>query len=232
MKNRMFVGLVAAATALVLSSSLATAQEAYSANAIGVIKKSLPNGKQTLLSIPLDQETDEGEGFLFGSVPAISNLPDLSVATFWDESDQRWVTQSKTPKYGWGAATTRRITPGEAFFLKNNQSSNIELVVSGEVPADSSISQGLAGGIQALVANPYPVAMSFTNFTFASQMEDLSVATFWDINAQRWVSQSKTPKYGWGAATNRIIQPGEGFFLKPYSSNSTWTEQRPYTWPN
>lgn len=234
MKNRMFVGLVAAATALVLSSSLAAAQEAYSANAIGVIKKTLPAGKLVSISVPLDQESDEGQGFTFGSVPAITNLPNGTIANFWDVTNQKWVSQGKTAKAGWGAQQNRLIAPGECFFIKNNQSTNIELIISGEVPSDASISRGLPVGALQSVANPYPVPMVFSNFTFAAALPNGSIANFWDEANQKWVSQGKTAKAGWGAQQSREIAPGEGFFVKPNTNSTvtTWTEVRPYTWPN
>lgn len=233
MKNRLFVGLAALAACLVASAGTAFAEDgaAYSSSAVGVMRKTLPQGKLVCMSIPLDQDTDAGEGYLFANVPAISNMPNLSVVNFWDAENQRWVTQSKTTKYGWGAAATRRVTDGEAFFIKQVDSSELSLVISGDVPPDPVISQGLSAGNQTLVANPYPVPVAFTNLMAAKEMEALSVVSFWDEANQRWVTQSKTAKYGWGAATNRVVEPGEGFFLKPAGSDLTWQETRPYTWP-
>lgn len=231
-KRQVFGFVVAGLLAGFVSYAVAQSATAYSSSAIGVIKKTLPAGKTALISVPLDQETDEGEGFVFGTVPSISNMPNGSVANFWDASNQKWVSQSKTTKNGWGEQKTRLIKPGESFFLKNAQNSDYELIVSGEVPIDASISQGLMGGAAVLVANPYPVPMVFTNFSFAASVPNGSVANFWDVDTQRWVSQSKTTKNGWGEQKNRVIEPGEGFFLKASGSDVAWTETRPYTWPN
>lgn len=234
MKNRMFVGLVAAATALVLSSSLASADEqaAYSANAIGVIKKTIPAGKQSLMSVPLDQTSDSGDGFIFASVPAISNMPDGSVANFWDVTNQIWITQTKTARYGWSSQKNRKIAVGEPFFIKNVQSSNMEVVISGEVPESPALSKGLANNAMVLVANPYPVPTVLTNFAFADSLADGSVVNFWDEANQIWITQTKTARYGWSTQKNRLIQPGEGFFVKSAGAEFEWTESRPYTWPN
>ena len=216
-----------------VSQAVAQSATAYSSSAIGVIKKTLPAGKLALVSVPLDQESDEGQGFVFQSVPAISNMPNLSVANFWDAENQKWISQKKTSKLGWGAQKDRRIAPGESFFIMNPQSTNIELIISGEVPADASIPRSLPGGALVLVANPYPVPMVFTNFAFASSLPNLSVANFWDEANQKWITQKKTSKLGWGAQQNREIAPGEGFFLNSASSTATeWAETRPYTWPN
>ena len=216
-----------------VSQAVAQSATAYSSSAIGVIKKTIPAQKLILMSVPLDQESDEGQGFVFQSVPAISNMPNGSVANFWDVENQKWIMQGKTAKSGWGAQKTRLIAPGECFFIKNPGSSDLELVVSGEVPADATISRGLPANALQVVANPYPVPMAFTNFSFASTVPNGSVANFWDVENQKWIMQGKTAKSGWGAQKEREIAPGEGFFVKPASSTpSTWTESRPYTWPN
>ena len=217
-----------------VSQAVAQSATAYSSSAIGVIKKTIPAQKQILLSVPLDQESDEGQGFVFQSVPAISNMPNGSVATFWDAENQKWVPQNKTSKAGWGAQKNRVIAPGECFFLYNNQTADIELIVSGEVPADSSISRAIPVGALQLIANPYPVPMILTNFSFANAVPNGSIANFWDVENQKWIPQNKTSKAGWGAQKNREIAPGEGFFVWPNTNStvSTWTESRPYTWPN
>lgn len=233
MKNRMFVGLVAAATALVLSSSLAAAQEAYSANAIGVIKKTLPVNKMALVSIPLDQDSDEGQGFVFGSVPAIANLPNKTVAYIWDLTNQVWIAQVKDKKSGWGDFEDCLIPPGTPFFLENVATTNIEFIVSGEVPSDASMSKGVVVSNMNLIANPYPVSVAFTNFSFANELPNKSVAYRWDETRQVWVAQVKDKKSGWGDFEEYEVAAGTGLFIEPAgTSGLTWTEVRPYTWPN
>lgn len=233
MKKRYMSGCLLAGLLAAFVSS-AVAQEAYSSSAVGVIKKTLPAGKLVLISVPLDQESDEGTGFVFQSVPAISNMPNGSVVNFWDATAQKWVSQGKTAKAGWGAQKNRLVAPGECFFLYNPQSSDLELIISGEVPPDSTISRAIPAGALQVVANPYPITMAFTNFSFAGSVPNGSVANFWDETAQKWVSQGKTAKAGWGAQKTREIAAGEGFFILPATNStvSTWTESRPYTWPN
>lgn len=232
-KRQVFGFVVAGLLAGFVSHAVAQSATAYSSSAIGVIKKTLPANKLSLISVPLDQESDEGQGFVFSSVPAIANMPNGSVANFWDATNQEWIPQSKSAKGGWGAQKNRLIAPGECFFIKNPQSTNIEFIVSGEVPSDESIGRTLPGGSLILVANPYPVPMVLTNFAFASVLPNGSVANFWDVEKQEWIPQSKSAKGGWGAQKSREIAPGEGFFVKSASSSDTaWAESRPYTWPN
>lgn len=235
MKKRQVFGLVVAGLlAGFVSSAVAQSATAYSSTAVGVIKRTLPAGKLVSISVPLDQDSDEGQGFIFQSVPAISNLPNGTIVNFWDAENQKWIPQNKSAKSGWGAEKNRRILPGECFFIKNNQSTNIELIISGEVPNDATISRGLPVGALQSVANPYPVPMILTNFAFASALPNGSIANFWDVENQKWIPQNKSSKSGWGAEKNREIAPGEGFFVKPNTNSTvtTWTESRPYSWPN
>lgn len=233
-KRQVFGWVVAGVLAAFVSNAVAQSATAYSSTAVGVIKKTLPANKLVSIAVPLDQESDEGQGFTFSSIPAIANLPNGTIANFWDVENQKWISQSKLGKTGWGAQKDRLIAPGECFFLKNTQSTNIELIISGEVPNDSSISRGLPVGALQAVANPYPVPMVLTNFSFAASLPNGSIANFWDVENQKWISQSKLGKTGWGAQKDRAISPGEGFFVKPNTNSATtvWTESRPYSWPN
>lgn len=232
-KRQVFGFVVAGLLAGFVSHAVAQSATAYSSSAIGVIKKTIPANKLVLISVPLDQASDEGQGFVFSSVPAISNMPNGSVVNFWDAENQKWIPQNKTARAGWGAQKDRLVAAGECFFLKNSGTSDLELVISGEVPADATISRGLPASALQVVANPYPVAMVFTNFSFASMVPNGSVANFWDVDSQRWIPQNKTARAGWGAQKDREIAPGEGIFIKSASTAaSTWTESRPYTWPN
>lgn len=230
--KRLCKGLVAACTfAALVSTAVAQSSTAYSSSAVGVVKKTLPAGGRILMSIPLDQEGDTGEGYVFSSVPALANLPNLTSVYFWDVTNQTWITMSKT-RGSWGAQKNRVIAPGESFFIVSGVQTNIEMVFSGEVPNDPQLSKGLAGGnARSLVANPYPVSMVFTNLAFASQLANLSSVYFWDAQNQTYVTMSKT-RGNWGALKDRQIQPGEGFFIISAGNDSTWTEVRPYTWPN
>lgn len=233
-KRHVFGFVVAGLLAGFVSHAVAQSATAYSSSAVGVIKKTVPSQKLILLSVPLDQESDEGEGFAFQSVAAISNMPVGSYVNFWDAENQKWVPQVKSAKSGWGAQKNRLIAPGECFFLYNSQSTNVALVISGEVPSDAQISRGIPAGALQLIANPYPVPTTFTNFAFANALPNGSYANFWDETNQKWIPQVKSAKSGWGAQKNREIAPGEGFFVWPNTNStaSSWTEVRPYTWPN
>ena len=123
------------------------------------------------------------------------------------------------------------IAPSTPFFLKN-VTNDMEFIVSGEVPPNPSLARTLVVSNLNLLSNPYPVPTVFTNFAFADTLPNKSVAFYWDIDRQVWVGQVKDKKSGWGDIENRVIAPGEGLFIKPAGGNLTWTEVRPYTWPD
>lgn len=218
-------------SAVALQALAQEEQYAYSANAVGVIRKTIPAGKQVVVSLPLDQDSDDGTGFVFGQVPAFLSMPNGSQVSFWDVTEQRWILQAKSQKSGWGTQKNRRVVPGESFFLKNNGATNIDLVFCGEVPLDLQISRTLPEEALQVAANPYPVSMVFTNFAFADALPNGSQASFWNVEEQRWVLQAKSQKSGWGTQKNREVAPGEGFFIKSKGAYE-WSETRPYTWSN
>lgn len=230
-KRQMSGWLLAGVLAAFVSNAVAQSATAYSSSAVGVIKKTLPAGGRILLSVPLDQESDAGSGFEFGSIPAFANLPNMTAVYFWDVTNQTWITRSKS-RGSWGTAATRLVAPGESFFLVSSSSTNIDLVISGEVPADSSISRAIVGQqARSLNANPYPVPVVLTNLTFTKDLANMSAIYFWDVDNQTWVTASKS-RGSWGTQKDRVITPGEGFFVVSYSNDTTWVESRPYTWPN
>lgn len=242
MKNRMFVGLVAAATALVLSSSLAAAEDfAYSANAIGVIRKTIPAGKMMLLSIPLDNPSSTNAAIPFLQLPFLSSLPSGSSVNIWDSNNSKWLTANKIGA-GWaGSARNESIQSGQSIFVKNGGSSEVSLLLSGDVPSEESISVALAsaGQLQAC-ANPYPVPFVFKTSSLASNAVNGSSVNFWDVEAGgtgAWVTANKMPPLGnWvGSGASYEVQPAEGFMIKhgaTATAGRSWTVAKPYVWPD
>ena len=233
MKNRMFVGLVAAATALVLSSSLATAQEAYSANAIGVIKKTIPAGKMALISIPLDNTESTNAAIPFLELPFLSSLPNKSTANMWDSAGVKWVSGKKSLGKWGGDITNMYIHSGQSIFFENGGSSPVTLIFSGEVPSDAEISVGLAAPSHMVAcANPYPVSFDFTNSVLARQAKNGSQANFWDMNANTWRFCKKSLGK-WGGTASTVVEPGDGFMFQSGATetNTAWVVSKPYEWP-
>ena len=226
---------IAIAGALAVSVVAASAQEVLSANTIGYIKKELPaQGKLITVSVPLFNMTAANN--VFSNLSLASEAPALSVASFWDVGQQKWVGGQKSSKGVWPAnVVTQIVDSGEFFFIKGPATSTVptEITIAGEVPDVAVQVRAIPGsGSLGSMANPYPADFTFGTSPLASNATALSVASFWDANDQKWVGGQKSSKGVWPAnvATQRILATS-GFFLKEVGTVTTWTNAKPYTWP-
>lgn len=230
MKKTLWIVMAGALIAAVA----ATAQtEVLSQNAVGYIKKTLPaGGKFVAMSIPLDSMSNPQ--IVFGETSVAAEAPAGSIVYFWDTTGQSWIPGLKSTK-GWGPAEANYVLQsGEGFFLKGPPASaiDIDVTITGEVPADAMISRGNPGGNAfGTLANPYPVDFAFGTSDVASNAPSGSIVYFWDLAGQSWIPGLKSTK-GWGPAeAGREVQAGEGFFLKAPGGPITWDSVKPYTWP-
>lgn len=249
MKKRQVFGLVVAGLlAGFVSSALAQSATAYSSSAVGVIKKSIPAGCQMLVSIPLDiAEMNNDATIAFTDLPFLKDMPANSTANIWDVENNKWISGTKRPNGKWvGAITNRSVACGESLFLKNGSTTaDADLIISGEVPSDATISIALgAANQQQLLANPYPVSFVFTNSALATNPQQ----SVFGSTVNFWVADPDSPTKGnyvsarvgggskWtGTARDYVVSPGEGFFFKKGTSATTnagpWVVSKPYTWP-
>ena len=225
---------LAIAGALVVSVVAASAQsEVLSANAVGYIKINLPaGGKLVAASIPLDSMTETQ--IVFGRTSLANEMPQGSQVFFWDEVHQGWSGGGKSAK-GWSAGQSNRVVkPGECFFIQGNPAAvaDVEVTITGEVPADATIQRTLLGGnALATVGNPYPVDFKFGDSQLAIDAPQASQVSFWDMDHQGWSGGQKSGK-GWsGGESNKVVQAGEGFFLRQVGAAGSWVAVKPYTWP-
>ncbi len=221
------------AGALIASVVVASAQEVLSANAVGYIKKTLPAGGDLIaITIPLDNMNADSN--VWGATSIAQESPTGSTVYFWDPGSQGWVIGTKVANKGWQTTTNRVVLPGEGFFLKGPAETNynVDVTITGEVPADTSLQRAIPGGNAfGALGNPYPVDKAWGEMSAASNATAGSTVYFWDTGAQGWVMGTKVLNKGWQTTSNRVIQAGEGFLLKEAASVTTWTESKPYTWP-
>ena len=226
----MVVGAVLAASVVA-----ATAQEVLAQNSIGYIKRQLPPGGDLItVSLPLHSMT--AENHVFSNLSLATEAPPLSVASFWDASDQEWVGGRKNAKSGWPTVVnTQIVASGEFFFLKGPDAAvePTEITITGELPSEAMLSRNFPGsGNLSSMANPYPSDFVFGTSPLASNASALSVVSFWDVNSQEWVGGRKNAKSGWPAnVVTQVVSATEGFFLKEAGTVVQWTVPKPYTWP-
>ena len=231
------VGLTAVAllSGFVLMASAQEDQYAYSANAVGVIRKTLPAGKMMLVSVPLDDATSTNAAIPFLELPFLTTLPNNSTINMWDPETSEWVSGVKSRGKWSGLVTNESLQSGQSLFIKNGGSSAVTLTLVGEVPEDSSIPVALANANQIQgCANPYPVSFVFGTSSLASNAVNNSTVNFWDVENSDWISGSKS-RGSWDAKVRtKTVAPAEGFLLKngaTAASGRTWEVSKPYEWP-
>jgi hypothetical protein len=221
--------LLASALVLAIAVSAAVAQgEVLSQNAVGYIKVPLPAGKFVSVAQPLNN-MGKAEN-KFGETSLAQEAPQGSWVYFWSPTSQGWSGGLKGAK-GWQAGDSNRvIAAGEGFFIKSPK--DTEVTITGEVP-DEPTSDRVIPGNKAFgaIANPYPVDFKFGESEAAKNASQGSWVYFWSIPSQGWSGGLKGAK-GWQAGdSNRVVQAGEGYFLKEATDKTTVTTVKPYTWP-
>lgn len=227
--KKMLAGLMAVAAI----AAVAQAEEVKSANAVGFIDIPIEPNQLVALSVPFVNMADGSDGsWDFKDLDLAKSAPRGTVAYFWENSAWKTMNASRTG----GFTQSRMLQPGEFFFIKWPKTAEAsDLIISGEVPADSTIPVVIMGKKNlSAVANPYPTPMEFREFTFAKNAPRGSQAFFWEGGAWRTVNASRNG----GFADPKVVEPGEGFFFKTTSSelddydSKEWEVVRPYQWPN
>jgi hypothetical protein len=220
--------LLASALVLAIAVSAAVAQEVLSQNAVGYIKVPTIAGKFISVAQPLNN-MGKAEN-KFGETSIAQELPVGSSVFFWSPTSQGWSGGAKSGK-GWQAGDFNRvIAAGEGFFIKSP--TNGEVTITGEVPDEPTLDRTIPGNMAfGSLANPYPVDFIFGESDAAKNATVGSSVFFWSVENQGWSGGAKSGK-GWQAGDfNRVVQAGEGFFLKEKETVTTITTKKPYTWP-
>lgn len=234
MKKRLFVGLAALAACMVAVSAYAQSATAYSSSAVGVIKKTLPAKAYSFLSIPLNGS--DGGVVYFKDTPLV-DLVGGSRILIWDPENNVWQQQTKGSRTGWDSDfLNSEIMPGQPLFVYSAASSDTEVIFSGAVPDEATLSVAIPVGYQT-IANPYPVPMVWGDSDPAKNAGNGARAMLWDADANAWKIYTKSSRTGWSDFANTTINPGEGIFLSETGTTANptgyvWQVEKPYSWPN
>lgn len=218
--------LAIAGVALVAGlASVSFAQDANSvdsANAVGVVKYTIPaNGQLTCISLPLDPMSTNSTWY-WTDTQISQALPRGSYIYCWRNGG--WATSLKQ-KSGW--TENFEIQPGEAFFVKGNTTSNLVVSLLGELPVEATSLIPLTGSgyLDMTTVSMYPVAMALTNSAFA----DMPRSTYiYRWNGTGWDTCLKQ-KSGW-TEPNWTFGVGEGVYVKFNGTATNVVETRPFNW--
>ena len=174
-----------------------------------------------LISVPLLTASSNR----FASIA--SNAADHSQALFYDAPATNFILSQKSDKGAWDAvAQAQTILPGKSFFLKSP--ADREIVLEGTVPVSSVTNQ--VNARWSALGYPYPEDAIWTDTSLASNLPTGTLVYFWDVGRQQYDTFRKGPpvKGGWGSASNRVIHPGDGFFVRqpPGSAPFLWIQER------
>lgn len=236
--KKALLSVVGVAVAMALSS-VALAEDtnaAYSANAVGVIKYSIPaNGGLTCIALPLNpmDSSDAEQRWVWGETPIAQQLDNGSDVYFWNGTG--WDTFTKDIEDGtWNrVARNYSLQPGEAIFVRSPKGSAAKTVsLLGELPVDDNITYSLtgSGNLDVRGITPYPVAGTFGTTSISSNLPAGSDVYFW--NGTGWDTFTKDIEDGtWNrVARNYSYFVGEGIFVRPRGNVTSVTNDIPFVW--
>ena len=225
---------IALVVLLALVGSIAYGQtQVLSRNAVGYVKILGEKGKLTLGRS--DFEAMDSAGGIQVSNMFGNQLPDNTTLYLWDRGAAAYKTIAKVPRSGWAAAGTTRVARGGGFWIRvpsGAASNEYPVYIMGEVPdrltAPTTTVTGLSG--LNMLGFPYPVQGLWTNTDIAIKAPVNSILYLWDQSNQAYQTHAKVPRSGWSTATNLVLYPGQGFWLRN-TGTFDWAESKPYTWP-
>lgn len=224
-------------------ASLAVAQDAAvanSANAVGVIKYTIPaNGELTCISLPLHpMDTADAQGrWIFGDTSICDQLDVGSSVYFW--SGTAWNMFQKMQvgtRIRWtGGVTNRPVENGEAIFVKGPAGAEAKTIsLLGELPTEDTLEYDLTGSnnLDTRAVSLYPVEVAFGDTELEESLPVSSSVYFWSGTAWNMFQKMQVgTRIRWtGGVTNRVVKVGEGVFVKSSGDAATVTHERPFEW--
>ena len=201
------------------AASIVSAQTVTSANMVGYSKKAVP-------ALGLDMFAPQFLAGDAGGITLADAFPSVSEGTQlfqWDTS----VTPAGYKSYiyyspswydsAWNPADDSIIGQGDAVWFLNG-SVGADVIMSGEVPSATSITNALAAGLN-MVANPYPVALGLDDIP-VSFLSEGDTIYFWDtsVTPAAYKSYLYYSPIWYDSAWNDVtataeIPVGQGFWL-------------------
>jgi hypothetical protein len=238
MKKALLAVISAGVVASMASLAFADDDAAYSANAVGVVKYTIPaRGGMTCVSLPLNPMNQEGAWY-WPDTSVAKNLPGGSIAYFWNPQTAGWDFSTKGLRDGqWAELNNTNlmmIAAGQAFFLRGPSSKTTNIVVSllGELPTEGTLPVDVTGAnnLDMRGISMYPVEVVFTNTAYAQQLPGGSMVYFWDGTQWRFSTKNVRDKTWSTVEGKETLFVGEGVFVRKAGSGMVIEETRPFDW--
>ena len=188
----------------------------------GSIVRTVDAGRWDLMSVPVNISPSNKFGLV------ASNVVTGSIVYFYDPAATNFSGSIKSVK-GWQPSTSNRmVLPGESFFLHASSSSGYAMDLHGDVPAGPVTNQ--VHERWSALGYPFPDETVWTDTALAGDLPVGSLVYFWDPGLGKFNAFRKglPAKGGWGAASNHILSPGDGFIVRqpPGSAPFLWIQER------
>ena len=186
------------------------------------VVRALEADRGDLISMPLLTAS----GNKFGAFE--TNAPAGTAVYFYDAATTNFEGGIKSDK-GWPTPQSNRVVlPGESFFLKSPTGGSFAVSVDGTslcLPVTNQVNERWTA-----LGYPFPDDVVWTDTSLASNLATGSLVYFWDLDEQQYQTYRKGPpaKGGWGSASNYVVHPGDGFFVRqpPGSAPFLWIQER------
>lgn len=243
--KKLYIAVVVVFIAAVLS--YAQTGEVYSLNIVGFQRLTAVSQGLTLVSTPFERSPNTLDDVIGPQLTGGKSEGVADLVTLWDATNQSyeryWLKASDSNWYNMSGyrATNVYITPSKGLWIKSRRASNQTVIVSGDVVADSAVSNTLVPGLS-LVSYPFSTEIelnssALTNGKAGKSEGAADVIALWDSASQLYVRYwLKSPDRKWYTmqnvlASNVYIGGGRGFW---YQNRDTvpfvWVERKPYSW--
>ena len=227
-----------------VATSFAQTGEVYSLNVVGFQKLGATSGF-TMVSTPFDRESNtldgvigpqlaSGKSSLLADNISIWNRTNQAYDTYWMSTNGFWYTMANT------RATNAFVTSDMGFWIRSRRTTNQTVVVSGDVVADSALTNVCVPGFT-MVSYPFSTEIDINtcNLTNGKMGKSSLLAdniSVWDSSIQAyatyWLSTNNRAWYNMGntLATGVKVGGGKGFWYRNRAAtNFIWVEAKPYT---
>lgn len=215
-------------TLIASSAALAQTNQVLSRNAVGYVKKAINADQIDFVAAPFVSLSPGGNA-LSNVLPVAANGTQYIP---WDPTIQNYIPVTRS-KGAWGASGSNIVSRGSAFFVRSPAGTNQTFFFMGEVPDRFTAPTTTVDSVQGLtaLASAYPIDMLWTSTPLSQALDNGDQIIVWNTVITNYVPVSKT-KGSWGSATNLVLKPGQGFFVRKFGAGTTtWSQSKPYTWP-
>ena len=244
MRSTFKAAVILAAVSLVAQTGSFAQDEVYSVNVVGFQKLTAVSSGLTMVSVPFSKSSNTLDGVVGPQLTAGKTSTSADNISIWNAVSQRYETcWLKLADSNWytlaGAKATNQIITSMGLFVQNRTATSRVVVVSGDVPNASRITNNLLPGLN-LVSYPFSTDVDInqsglTNGKTGKTSSSADNIRIWNSGTKQYDSYwLKTDRKWYTFAGDLASNVRVGFGVGFWYQNRTnivfdWSEARPYT---